>query len=287
VPPASSARTGIYATLALLAFASNSLLCRLALGGGSIDPASFTSIRLLSGAAMLVALAAFPRHPHRAHRNWISSAALAVYALTFSFAYVTLDVGTGALLLFGMVQTTMIGAALWQGDRVTSREWLGLACALGGLVYLVSPGLTAPPLVGSALMMTSGTAWGLYTLRGRSMRDAIATNAGNFVRAVPLALAVTAVAVAQANVTVSATGVLLGVVSGALASALGYIVWYAALPGLSAIRAATVQLSVPVIASAGGILLLDERLTLRLVVAAILILGGVGLAVSKRTSTPR
>lgn len=233
---------------------------------------------------MLVPLAALSRTHTRGGGDWTSATALAVYAVTFSYAYATIDVVAGALLLFGAVQATMIGLALWQGDRATPPEWGGLGCALAGLVYLASPGLTAPPVLGSALMVTAGVAWGFYTLRGRSTISATAANAGNFSRAAPLALAVSVVATAQAPVTLTSTGVVLGIVSGALASALGYVVWYAALPGLTAIRAATVQLSVPVIAAAGGIVLLGERLSARLFVAATLILGGVGLAVLKRAA---
>ena len=270
-----------------MAFAANSVLCRVALGGGAIDPASFTSIRLVSGAVVLLPLAAAWRAQgsERARGSWTSAAALAAYAVLFSFAYVSLDVGTGALLLFGAVQATMIGVALAQGERAQSFEWAGLASALAGLVLLVLPGLTAPPLIGSLLMVGSGVAWGLYTLNGRGVSSPTAATAHAFLRASPVAIAVSgAAALGGEAITISAAGVGLALVSGVFASGLGYVVWYAALPGLGAIRAATVQLAVPVIAGVAGIVLLEENFSLRLLLTGALILGGVGVALAGRVT---
>lgn len=273
---------------ALLAFASNSILCRLALSRGEVDPASFTTIRLVSGALVLGAIAAM-RTPRgaRMEGNWGSATALAVYAVAFSFAYISLDASIGALLLFGSVQATMIAAAIVGGERTSWEEWTGLIVALAGLVYLVSPGLTAPPAVGAALMVAAGIAWGIYTLRGRGSVAPVLATAGNFVRSAPLALAVSA-AVALAGVTPHARlpGVGLALASGVLASGFGYVLWYAALRYLTAVRAATVQLLVPVLGAAGGTVLLGESLSPRLLVASSLILGGVLFAVTRRRRIP-
>jgi drug/metabolite transporter (DMT)-like permease len=279
----SRARTGFVTAAALLAFASNSLLCRLALSRAEIDPATFTTIRLLSGAAVLGTLGAI-RTPGgwAAGGNWGSAAALVIYAVAFSYAYVSLEAGIGALLLFGAVQATMIVAALSEGERTSWEEWAGFAVALGGLLYLVSPGLAAPPPFGAALMLAAGAAWGVYTLRGRrSVAPALVT-AGNFVRSAPLALAVTAiVALGGGGPTATTTGIALALASGVLASGFGYVLWYAALQDLSAVRAATVQLVVPVLGAVGGILLLGESLSPRLAISTVLILGGVGVAVAR------
>ncbi|MEE8527062.1 MAG: DMT family transporter [Gammaproteobacteria bacterium] len=272
---------------ALIAFAANSILCRLALGENTIDFASFTTIRLVSGAITLWLLTVVrSRTPSTAHPgSWLSAAMLFAYAITFSFAYVTLDVGTGALILFGAVQITMILAGLLAGERPRAFEWLGLAIAIGGLVYLVSPGLTAPSPIGAFLMAISGIAWGVYSLRGRGISDPVAATADNFIRSVPFVLLVSLVMIGSFDV--SARGLVLAVLSGALASGLGYVVWYAALKGLTATRAATVQLVVPVIAAAGGALLLTEPVTTRLILASVFILGGVALAVlTHQRATP-
>lgn len=265
-------RTAGFLSLALVAFAANSVLCRLALRPRAIDAASFTSLRLLSGAALLLVLAR-----GRARGSWAGAAMLLVYAVAFSFAYLSLGAGTGALILFGAVQLTMIVSGLRSGERPGAREWGGLVVAVAGVVYLVFPGLTAPSPVGSVLMAAAGIAWGVYSLIGRGAKDALADTTGNFVRAAPFALAVSAVAVGRFHL--SWEGALLAVASGALASGVGYVLWYAALKGLTATRAATVQLSVPVIAAIGGVLLIGETITLRLVVASVLILGGVAAAV--------
>jgi drug/metabolite transporter (DMT)-like permease len=290
--------TLLYTALALSAFAANSLLCRLALGGGLIDAASFTSIRIVSGAAMLVAISttigarrsgapavsALPSSPGRSSSaglaRWRSAFALFVYAIAFSFAYLNLTVGTGALILFGAVQATMISAALVTGERPRPLEWIGLASAGFGLLVLVAPGLTAPPLAGSLAMAIAGTAWGFYSLWGRRIQNPLGATTTNFVRAVPLSLLASLAAIGSRHATTE--GVLLSASSGALASGLGYVVWYAAISGLTATRAATVQIAVPVLAAAGGVVLLSEPITLRLIAGAVLILGGIGLGVASR-----
>jgi drug/metabolite transporter (DMT)-like permease len=281
-------RTVLYTTLALVAFAANSVLCRLALGSASLDAASFTTIRLISGAVALVLIAALAgarrQGAARAKGNWISGWVLFAYAAAFSFAYLDLAAGTGALILFGAVQVTMIAAALLRGERPRALEWLGLWAALGGLVYLVSPGLTAPSVSGSALMGLAGVAWGVYSLRGGGAGDAIWVTRDNFVLAVPPTLLVSLVAITRFEV--SAAGVLWAAISGAVTSGAGYAVWYTALRGLTATRAATVQLSVPVLAAAAGVGLLGEQVSFRLLVSAVLILGGIGLSlIRNRAST--
>ena len=269
-----------YTALALTAFAANSLLCRRALGHTALDPASFSTIRLVAGAAVLVALTRATRRGEKTlGGSWGPACLLFLYAVPFSFAYVSLSAGTGALILFGAVQATMLAAALVSGERPHIVQWTGLAIALSGLVYLTMPGLTAPSRAGSALMIVAGMAWGFYSLRGRHAANAVAETAGNFVRAVPLAVAVSVLAAPHA--TWSGEGAILAALSGAIASGLGYVVWFAALSGLTATSAASVQLAVPVIAAAGGVVFLAEPLTLRLTLAAILILGGVGLALTR------
>ena len=278
--PPSRARLVALTAAALVAFASNSILCRLALSRAEIDPASFTTIRLVSGAAALWMLAAVLNPRSGPAGNWASAAALAAYAVAFSYAYVSLEAGVGALLLFGAVQTTMILAAVRGGERTSSQEWAGLVAALAGLVYLVSPGLAAPPPFGAALMVTAGVAWGLYTLRGRRSVAPVLVTAGNFARSAPMVLAVSGAALLSGG-TVRATpvGIGLALASGVLSSGFGYVVWYAALRHLTAVRAATVQLVVPVLGAVGGILLLGESLSPRLALAAVLILGGIAIAV--------
>ena len=270
----------IFTASALTAFAANSLLCRLALGHTALDPASFSTIRLASGAGTLMLITLSTRRGSIGLRgSWGSAALLFLYAVPFSFAYVSLGAGTGALILFGAVQATMLIAALSSGERPHVVQWSGLILALGGLVYLVMPGLAAPSLTGSALMALAGFAWGLYSLRGRGASDPLAETAGNFARSVPLAVGVSIAAATHAEL--DADGALLAVLSGALASGLGYVAWYAALSGLSATRAASVQLAVPLLAAAGGVVFLSERITGRLIVSAILILGGVALALTR------
>ncbi len=272
------------ATLALLCFAANSILARLALRTGHIDAASFTAIRLASGALALWLLlhgraaAAVPKHSGR----WTAAALLFLYAAPFSFAYLSLSAGTGALILFGAVQLTMIGSGIRAGERPHAREWIGLAVALAGLLFLNLPGLNAPAPLGAALMALAGVAWGLYSLRGRKAVAPLAQTAESFLLATPLGLALAAVALTQAHL--SRTGVLCAVASGALASGGGYAAWYSVLPKLSATRAGTIQLAVPVVAALAGVALLGEQFSLRLALSAVAILGGVGLAISARVA---
>lgn len=265
----------------MLAFAGNSLLCRQALKHTAIDAASFTTLRLVSGAVVLVLIAAWrargsgPAKPGRG--SWGSALALFAYAAGFSFAYRSLPAGSGALLLFGAVQATMIGHGLWRGERLALWQWVGLVLALAGLVGLLLPGLAAPPLTGALLMLGAGGAWGVYSLRGRGAGDATQVSAGNFVRAVPVAVLVSALMFEQ--ISLDSTGAALAVASGALASGVGYAVWYTCLPALRATDAATVQLSVPVITALGGAALLSEPITLRLLLASAAILGGIALVI--------
>ena len=209
--------------------------------------------------------------------NWPSALALFTYAAAFSFAYVDLSAGTGALLLFGAVQATMIFWGLHKGERLDAIQIVGLVVAVTGLVILVFPGLSAPPLIDSILMLGAGVAWGIYSLRGKGEQNPASVTAGNFVRAVPFSGVVWIIFLRSAHV--DAAGVSYAIISGAIASGLGYVIWYTALPGLKAASAATVQLSVPVLAATGGILLLGESITLRYVLASFAVLGGIALVV--------
>lgn len=274
--------TWILTFVTMLAFAANSLLCRLALQHTHIDPASFTLLRIGSGALMLWMLAAAGGKKKRSG-NWISALALLGYAAAFSFAYVSLPVGTGALLLFGAVQATMILRGLMAGERLNGLQLVGFALALVGLVILVLPGLSAPPLTGALLMAGAGACWGIYSLRGRRISDPMAATAGNFLRAVPFAVGMWLAFIR--GVHLPTMGVVYAVLSGALASGLGYALWYAALRGLTATRAAVVQLSVPVLAAAAGVGFLGERITIRLLVSSVAVLGGIALFVLERKSS--
>lgn len=275
-------RTFILTAFALTAFAFNSILCRMALGPGEIDAAGFTVIRLVSGTVTLAALvlaSGKTRNPAKSG-SWGSGFFLFAYAVCFSFAYLGLSTATGALILFGCVQLTMVGFSLAKGVRPRPIEWIGLIVAFGGLVYLVLPGLSAPPLMNALLMAAAGIAWGSYTLRGKGSADPLADTAGNFVRSVPMAAAVALLFLPEIHL--SARGVLLAVLSGAVASGIGYSVWYAALRHHTPTRAAVLQLSVPVIAAIGGIAFLAEAASTRLFIAGALILGGIGLTLIKR-----
>lgn len=267
-------------TLAMLAFAGNSLLCRAALDKTAIDPASFTAIRIVSGALMLLIIARAQGNNAVNSGSWRSALALFAYAAGFAFAYLSLSAATGALLLFGSVQATMIGWGLLKGERLSALQWLGLWAALGGLVCLLLPGLSAPPAIGSSLMISAGIAWGIYSLRGRGPHDATAATGGNFLRATPFALALGLFSLPWLNL--DSAGTIYAIASGALTSGVGYAVWFTALGGLSATSAATVQLSVPVIATAGGVLLLGEQPSLRLVIASVAILGGIAVVILGR-----
>ena len=280
-------RVFLLSCAAIIAFASNSLLCRLALKQTSIDPASFTCLRIISGAAALSLIVILRTPRWREASSWPSAVALFVYAATFSFAYVGLSAGTGALLLFGAVQATMILTGLRRGERLSVRQLAGLILALAGLLVLVLPGLSAPPLTSSFLMISAGIAWGVYSLRGKTTTDAIGATAGNFIRAVPLAVVLGGALLPWSHF--DSGGAAYAAASGALASGAGYVIWYLALPALRAATAATIQLSVPVIAAIGGILLLGETFSQRLLIASMAILGGISLVVigrSARTSTP-
>lgn len=259
----------------MTAFAANSILCRLALKETHIDPASFTLIRLVSGAVVLWAIVRLRRPTEGVAGSWRSAASLFAYAAAFSYAYVTLSAGTGALLLFGAVQATMILAGLIRGERLGAAQTAGLLLAIAGLLGLVLPGVTAPPWHGALLMTAAGIAWGVYSLQGRGSTRPIATTAGNFARAALPAVILGLLTLRGANW--DPHGATYAVLSGAIASGLGYAIWYTVLPGLRATQAATVQLSVPVIAAIGGVLLLGEVVTLRLVLCSIAILGGIGL----------
>ncbi|HEY8539173.1 MAG TPA: DMT family transporter [Steroidobacteraceae bacterium] len=271
------ARALFLTCLAMLAFAANSVLCRIALLETSIDPATFTTVRISSGAIVLSLLVVLRGASIRQHGRWLSALALFVYAIAFSFAYESLSVATGALLLFGAVQATMIGYGWMRGERFTSRRAIGMVAAIAGLITLLLPGVTAPPVLGALLMLAAGVAWGCYSLRGSGSNNATAETAGNFVHAVPFAIAASVVALPIAQL--DKLGVLYAIASGVLASGIGYAIWYAALPGLTATSAATVQLLVPALAAFAGIWLLDEQLTLRLVLATVAILGGIALVV--------
>lgn len=268
-------RLSAYTTLTMIAFAGNSLFCRMALKETSIDPASFTSVRLLSGALMLWLLMRWQRRAPLAHGNWRSALALFLYAVTLSFAYRSINTGAGALMLFGSVQATMLIAGFVAGERMTAVQTIGFSAALAGLIILATPGVEAPSLLDSVLMLASGIAWGMYSLFGRGLSNPAATTAGNFLRAVPITLALSLFAMPWLQP--DAQGVLYALLSGALTSALGYVLWYRVLQNLRAMTASTVQLSAPMLASIGGILLLDEALTRDLLISSVLILGGIWL----------
>lgn len=268
-------------SIAMLAFAGNSLLCRVALRNTAIDPGSFSILRIASGALVLWLIvqsrpAATPSVPHG---NWPSALALFIYAASFSYAYVSLPAGTGALLLFGAVQATMIGFGLWRGQRMGRWQTLGLAVASAGLIGLLLPGLSAPPLGSALLMLLAGIGWGVYSLRGAGSGDPTRVTAGNFLRAtVPAVVLLLLLAVVD-GMQLDRAGTVLAIASGALTSGIGYVVWYTALRSLRPATASTVQLSVPVITAIGGTLLLAEPMTLRLVVASCAILGGIALVI--------
>lgn len=270
-----------YTTFALVAFAFNSILCRLALQSVEIDAASFTAVRLISGALTLLIINSLTaKKAAAAQGSWLSAFFLFAYAICFSFAYTSLTTATGALVLFGCVQATMIFAALVRGERPSILEWLGLLSALGGLIYLVFPGLAAPPPFSSFLMVIAGMSWGFYTLRGKKSIDPLADTTGNFLRSVPMIFIAALPFLMQMHA--SAKGVILAIVSGAVASGLGYSVWYAALRYHTATRAAILQLSVPILAAIGGVIFLSEKISIRLLLAALMILGGIAAAVSRR-----
>ena len=267
-------------SLAMIAFAGNSLLCRIALKDTSIDAASFTTIRLISGAVILWLIVQIRRGKQPGEGNWLSAFALFFYAAGFSFAYINLSAATGALLLFGAVQATMIGYGVFVGERLLKLQLTGLIFAFGGLIGLLLPGLTAPPLYSSVLMLGAGVAWGIYSLRGKGAEDPTRVTAGNFLRAVPIAAVLSLLTLNSTSLDTA--GILYAASSGALTSGIGYAIWYAALPALKATSAATVQLSVPVIAALGGTVFLGEPITLRLTLASVAIIGGIALVILEK-----
>lgn len=272
-------RLSFLIVFAMLAFAGNSLLCRIALRDTSIDAATFTSIRLASGALVLwILLRSRGRQPLAAG-SWPMAAMLFAYAVCFSFAYRDLTAATGALLLFGAVQLTMTAYGLFSGERLAGLRLVGVLVAIAGLVWLLLPGLSAPPYIAAALMLAAGLAWGIYSLLGRGAGDPTAATGGNFIRAVPFAAIVSLAVASQASP--DQTGLVYAVISGAVTSGLGYVLWYAVLPALSATSAATIQLCVPAIAALGGVVLLAEPITARLLFASAAILGGIALTIRK------
>ena len=272
--PMSSLRLTLTTSAVMVAFAANSLLCREALASGSLGASSFTLVRLACGAVCLWILARLRSRDGSVGGDWLSAAALFGYAAAFSFAYISLSAGTGALLLFAAVQITMIAYGLWCGERLTPLQIVGAVAAVGGLVWLVLPGVEAPEPLGALLMLTAGASWGVYSLRGRDAQDPTATTAGNFIRALPFAVALFLLTGGRQEVWTPA-GLIYAAASGALASGLGYALWYTVLPNLKATTAATLQLSVPILAALGGVLLLSEALTLRFGTASLAVLGGI------------
>lgn len=275
-----TARTLSLTALAMIAFASNSILCRLALRQTNIDPASFTLVRIVSGAIALWLVMQMRRERSLQAGNWLSAFALFAYAAAFSFAYLQLSAGTGALLLFGAVQATMISWGLRKGEHFDAIQVVGLIIAITGLTVLLLPGLSAPPLFDSIMMLIAGIAWGIYSLRGRGEKHPVGATAGNFLRAVPFAVVL--MAAGRPWIKLDSLGMFYAALSGAITSGLGYVIWYRALPGLKAASAATVQLSVPVLAAGGGIILLGERLSLRYVLASFAVLGGIALVLIEK-----
>ncbi len=278
-----------YTTFALFAFAGNSVLCRLALGEGQIDAASFTVIRLLSGIITLVIIllltqgAKKPLQKNASKGSWTAALMLFVYAIAFSYAYVSLDTGTGALVLFGAVQITMLLMAILSGNRLHYVEWIGVVTAFGGFVYLVLPSVSTPSLTGFILMTVAGIAWGFYSLKGKGSKHPLDDTAYNFLRTLPLVAILLALTIQQSHL--SQTGIALAVVSGAVTSGIGYTLWYIALGGLTSTQAAVLQLLVPVIAAIGGVMFAGEMISARLVVASLLVLGGILLVVLGRPTS--
>ncbi len=268
--------------ITLIAFAANSVLCRIALRGELIDPISFTTIRLVAAALVLPVISWLSKEPDMAigRKSWRSGLALFAYAITFSLAYISLSAGTGALLLFGAVQLTMLGAAIRNGERLNLGQCTGLAIAVAGLLYLLLPGASTPNPLGASLMILAGIAWGIYSIFGKGVSAPIAMTTRNFLWAAPMGLAISCLTLSRASF--EARGVMLATVSGVFTSGMGYVVWYKVLPKLTTAQAAMLQLLVPPLATFGGIVFIAEQLTTRIVVSSSLILGGVGYAVLKK-----
>jgi len=274
----------VFTTLALIAFAANSVLCRLALGEEAIDAAGFTCIRLLSGAIVLLCILKWGGNKNRSSTkgSWSAAFMLFLYAVTFSFAYLTLNTGTGALILFGSVQITMILRSHLSGTRLLLMEWVGVVVAFSGIVYLVLPGVTAPSLTGFSLMTLAGIAWGLYSLKGRGSTNPLSDTSDNFLRSIPFVIVLGLFFFHDAHIT--RQGIILAAISGSITSGIGYTLWYIALRGLSATQAAVVQLSVPVIAGFGGVVFVSEQISLRLTLSALLTLGGILMVILGRNA---
>ncbi|WP_299880830.1 DMT family transporter [uncultured Cocleimonas sp.] len=272
-------KTILLTVLALIAFAGNSVLCRLALNDDVIDAASFTSIRLLSGIIFLLILVAIRTkgEVNLKNGNWLSAVLLFLYAIAFSYSYISLDTGIGALILFGTVQVTMIMAGFLKGHRLTLIEWLGLFIAFSGLIVLLMPGASAPSLLGFGLMVISGIAWALYTLAGKGAKNPLLDTANNFLRTLPFVLLLTVLTFNNAQI--SNQGIFLAILSGSVTSGLGYAIWYSALAGLHVTQAAIIQLTVPIIAAIGGLLFSNEVITSKLIISSMLVLGGVLLVI--------
>jgi drug/metabolite transporter (DMT)-like permease len=280
----------VYTGAAMLAFAGNSIICRMALADDVIDPASFTAVRLVSGAIALLIIIGGRGNIRSIcrHGSWVSALMLFVYAAAFSYAYIDLSAATGALILFGFVQGTMIVMAIIAGSRPVLLEWLGWLLAVAGLVWLMLPGVQAPSAGSAALMAAAGIAWGAYSIRGKAESDPLASTGANFLRSVaPVVLIMGLIVMASTdNLQLTRAGMLLAVLSGAVTSGVGYVIWYAALNYLTSIQAALVQLSVPAIAAAGGVMLLAEPLTVRLIAAGSLILGGICVTLIGKNRQP-
>ena len=274
-------QTAIYTILALVAFAANSVLCRVALRNGAIDPASFSTIRFASGALTLLLVTSFTGKRSLAAGSWTSAVILFLYAIPFSFAYTRLSAAAGALILFGVVQLTMITAGLWKGERPRPLQWFGAGLSIVGLVYLLLPGIGTPSLPGATLMSLAGFGWGAYSLRGRGAASPLAQTTNNFVRCIPLLLIASLVTIPQFHI--EGRGALFAVMSGVVASGAGYVIWYSALRGLTATRAAVVQLAVPILAATAGVAFLGEMLSPRLVISSAMVLGGIAIAIGGQT----
>ena len=277
-----ASKTFGYTLLALISFAGNSIICRIALKEAAIEPALFTSIRLISGTIVLMLVVAMTRKSKKTKSkgSWFSAAMLFMYAAAFSYAYVSLETGTGALILFGVVQITMITYSLISGNKMSTIEWLGIVLALCGFLYLMLPGAKAPSLYGFILMTISGIGWGMYSIKGKTTKNPLQDTAYNFLRTIPFLLLLLYFVFQESYYT--KTGVILALLSGIITSGLGYVIWYAALKGLTTIQASVVQLFVPVLAGLGGLILVNENVSLRVIVASVLILGGISLMIVKK-----
>lgn len=273
--------------LALIALSANSVLCRLALENDAIDASSFTVLRLLSGAIVLLIIISTTRNTAvtSSRGSWSASFMLFLYAITFSYAYISLDTGTGALILFGSVHITMILLSHISGTRLHITEWFGVIIAFAGFIYLILPGITTPSFIGFLLMTVAGIAWGIYTLKGHGSKSPLMDTAYNFFRTIPF---VVLLAISTFNnINYTSEGILLALLSGGITSGIGYTIWYIVLGGLSSTQAAALQLTIPVIAAIGGVIFVSEAITFRLIISATMVLGGILIVVlGKYYSTP-